>query len=703
MGAWGEERVVRAEVLRYLLVGDEWPVAAKGVRLRGVRISGHLDLEAATVRCPLSLESCYLDAGEPVCLDHATVPRLILTRCQLPGLTGRMLSAREVDLSGSILTGPLVVLGADITGQFSCRGTQLTGTGSHGSALVANGMKVGGDVFLDRGFTAAGAVRLIGADITGQLNCSGAQLTGTGSHGSALVANGMKVGGDVFLDRGFTAAGAVRLIGADIAGQLNCSGAQLTGTDNDGRALVADGMKVGGGVFLARGFTATGAVALRSAEITSVLTCRGAQLTGTDTDGNALFAEAIKVGGGVFLAGGFTAKGAVRLTFADITGQLNCSGAQLTGTGSHGSALVANGMKVGGDVFLDRGFTAAGAVRLIGADITGQLNCSGAQLTGTDSQGYALVADGTKVSRSVFLDREFTAAGTISLISVHIGGSVYLMPTALADGNDVALSAARAQIAGTLRWAPARQVAGRVTLEDATVGQVSDDWSSQRPNGYWPTEGRLRLDGFAYSRFGGDQQATVEQRLAWVRSQYHPPAQGRATELATQPYEQLATVYRQAGKETQARKVAIARRADLRKYGNLSPYRWFGNWLLDKTIKYGYQSWRAGVGLAAVFVIFTMLSFLAQQHHLIVPVGNFKGAAPSATKCTSNYPCFYPPGYAIDTVIPIINVHQADNWGPDGSAPWGRAFVAATWIATGLGWALATLLVAGYTGLVRQD
>ena len=109
------------------------------------------------------------------------------------------------------------------------------------------------------------------------------------------------------------------------------------------------------------------------------------------------------------------------------------------------------------------------------------------------------------------------------------------------------------------------------------------------------------------------------------------------------------------------------------------------------------------MGLAAVFVIFAWLSVLAQQHHLIVPVGSFKESAPSATNCTSSYPCFYPVGYAVDTVIPIINVHQADNWGPDGNAPWGRAFVAVTWIATGAGWALVTLLVAGYTGLVRQD
>jgi hypothetical protein len=64
---------------------------------------------------------------------------------------------------------------------------------------------------------------------------------------------------------------------------------------------------------------------------------------------------------------------------------------------------------------------------------------------------------------------------------------------------------------------------------------------------------------------------------------------------------------------------------------------------------------------------------------------------------------FYPAGYAVDTVIPIISVHQAAYWGPDGHAPWDWAWVAGTWIATGLGWALAARLVVGYTGLVRQN
>jgi hypothetical protein len=668
-----------------------------------VRISGVLDLEAATFRCPLSLEGCYLDAGEPVCLDHATVPQLALTWCVLASLTGQMLSTREVDLRFSVLTGgPLLIRGADITGQLICRGAQLTSADSNGYALRAEGMKVGEDVFLDLGFTAAGAVWLLGADITGQLNCGGAQLTGKDSDGTALFAEAMKVGGAVFLDRGFTAAGTVRLSGADIGSQLNCTGAQLAGKDREGNALVAEAMKVGGAVFLDGVSTEAGAIRLLHTDITSQLNCTGAQLTGKDNEGYALDAERMKIDGNVLLCSGFTAEGAVSLYGADITGQLNCRGAELTGKDSEGDTLVAERMKVGGAVILDEGFTAAGAVRLLGADITGQLNCGGAELTGKGNHGRTLVADGVNAGGDVFLDKGFTAAGTVSLRSARISGSVVLHPAALAGRDQVALNAAGAQIAGALLWSPAGQIVGQVNLEGATIGELADDWPRGRPDGYWPVRGQLRLEGFTYDRLGGKHQATVEERLSWIDSQYHGD---NPAAFATQPYEQLAAVYRQAGQDSQARKVAIARRADLRKYGKLNPYRKAGNWLLDKTIKYGYQSWRAGVMLAFLFAIFWGLTILAEQHHLIAWSGDVSGLPfePSTSKCTSAYPCFYPFGYTVDTVIPLINVHQADYWGPDASTPWGLAFQVVTWIATGIGWALATLLVAGFTGLVRRD
>ena len=520
MRRWGEERTVRAAVLRHLLVTRQWPLHAKGVQLRGVRIDGHLDLEGATLRCPLLLESCYLDASEAANLKYAAASSVTLIGCRLAGFTGEMLTAKALTLSCSTFTGPL------------------------------------------------------------------------------------------------------RLAGVSVAGSFRCSGAQLTGRDEDGYAPSAY---------------------------------------------------------------------------------------------KSGYALSAYKSKVG-DVFLGEGFTAS-AVELAGAEIAGSLSCSGAQLTGRDEDGYALSAAGIKVGGDVHLGDGFTAEGGISLISARFGGSLEVMPTRLAgneedadqdddDEEEVSLDASNAQITGALHWLPAEQVRGQVNLEGAAAGELKDDWTSCNgwKNGHWPCGGRLNLDGFTYVSLGGYERTSADQRLTWIRSQYRRSDtswQG----FATQPYEQLAAVYRHAGQDDQARKVAIARRADLRKYGNLNRYRRFGNWFLDWSIKYGYQTWRAATGLAALFVVFLALSILAQHQHAIVPIGEIEGLhpAPSVTQCMSNYPCFYPVGYTIDTVIPIINVHQTDYWGPDGHAPWGWAWLGLTWVVTGLGWALATLLVAGYTGLVRRD
>ena len=602
MQSWGKERAVNAAVLRELLVGKRWPVHAKGVRLRGVLIGGLLDLEGAELHCPLSLDGCWLDASDPVCLDRATATRIALTKCHLAGgLTADMLTAGQVDLSRStLLKGPLSLKCANITGELICSGAQLKGTDSDLNALVAGGIKVGGSVYLDpylddKQFTADGAVWLARADIGDDLDCCGAQL-GSNSDGIGLLAEGVKVGGHVFLREGFKADGAVRLLGADISGDLSCRAGRL-GRDHNGYALVADRMTVGG------------------------------------------------------------------------------------------------------EVHLYRGFAADGAVVLDGADITGDLSFSGAQLTGTNNDGKALIADGIKVGAAVLLNDGFTAAGIVSFNSAR-AERLELSPAKRANEIRFDFTAKEAEIAGELRWAPDGQFSGQVNLEDAHVGQLEDNnWppTGEQASGYWPPGGKLCLNGFTY---GGLADASVDQRLEWVSSQYQG---AKRTAFAAQPYEQLADWYSRAGQDSEARAVAIARRRDLRKYGNLKWYRKFGNWFLDATIRYGYETWRAAAGLAVVFVAFWVLSWGGAQLHVIVPTGDVKRPAPTATHCTSDYPCFYPFGYTIDTVIPIINVHQADHWGPDGSKPFGLLWVIGVWGATAAGWALATLLVAGYTGLVRQD
>jgi hypothetical protein len=659
MQSWGAERTVNAVELRELLVGAELPVHAKGVRLRGVRIIGLLDLEGATLRCPLSLDCCYLDSDDPVCLDHATASRVALTRCQLAGLTASMLTARQVNLSRSTFrAGPLSLMCANITDELICSGAHLKGTDSGGNALVAGGMRVGGSVYLDDRFTAHGAAWLARTEIAGDLACDGAQL-GRNRHGIGLLAEGTKVGGEVFLRKGFTAEGAVRLLGADITGDLSCSAAQL-GHDDDGNALVADRIRVGGEAHLYNGFTTRGAVVLNGADITGDLSFRSAQLNGTNRDGNALDADGIKAGHDVLLD------------------------------------------KELGDGAEPLPFTASGAVRLVRANITGQLSCSGAQLNGTDHYGRTLMADGMKVGSAVLLDDQFSAVGTVWLNSIR-ADQLVVSPAKRVGANEIIFNftAEEAQIARVLRWAPDGQFSGQVNLENAYVGELEDNWTStgDQAQGGWPFAGGLRLSGLTY---GGLADASVEQRLKWIRSQYQGD---KPASFAAQPYEQLAAMYRQAGQEGEARTVAIARRQDLRKYGKLNWYRKFGNWFLDKTIRYGYQTWRAAVGLAVVFVAFLALSLVGQHQHVIVPVGDTKDLhpVPTATQCTHKYPCFYPFGYTVDTVIPIINVHQAEYWGPDGHASAGWVWVVSAWGATAVGWALATLLVAGYTGLVRQD
>ena len=130
---------------------------------------------------------------------------LKLSSCHAVSLKGNALVvSRELNLTGTIFSESLSFIGADIAGQLDMSGAQLYGADQYGYSLVADGIKVGGSVFLRSAgeqdpFTAAGAIELEGADIAGQLDMSGAQLYGADPYGYPLVADGIKVGGSVFL------------------------------------------------------------------------------------------------------------------------------------------------------------------------------------------------------------------------------------------------------------------------------------------------------------------------------------------------------------------------------------------------------------------------------------------------------------------------------------------------------------------------
>ncbi|MER7333546.1 MULTISPECIES: hypothetical protein [unclassified Micromonospora] len=371
MRSWGHERTVSASVIRELvrgrLVSQPDP---HGLRLRGARIAGQVDLENITSDLALELRDCLLPSG--VNLRNAHLLAVALTGCRIEQaadsddapVDATRFAARVLSLEGSTVAsaseqGTVRLLAARL-GTLDCGGARLENT--TGPALDADGLQVDQSVFLRDGFTATsasqrGTVRLLGARLGGQLNCGGAQLRNT--TGPALNADHLQVDHDVLLHDGFTATsaseqGTIRLLAAHL-GTLDCGGARLKNTN--GPALEADHLQVDRDVALDGGFTATsaselGTIQLPGAHIGGVLYCGGARLE--NTTGPALNTDGLRVDQDVHLDDGFTATStdgqtALVLTGARIGGTLRLDTDRATHTApDQGSLIELDGLTYSG-------------------------------------------------------------------------------------------------------------------------------------------------------------------------------------------------------------------------------------------------------------------------------------------------------------------------------------------------------------------
>src|SRR5215211_224712 len=230
---WDVQRTVAAALLAELLTTPEGSRRPRALRLAGARIVGQLDLEAAELVCPLLLRSCWF--AEPIVLDDAQASVVRLPGCHLPSLSAIRLTTRgALELNdGFNATRGIVLLGADIGGKLDLSGATLTNP--DGSALIADQLAVTHSVFCRAGFSATGEIRLLGAHIGGVLDFRNATLTNP--NGFALAANGITVDRDVLLWTGFSATGGVTFLGAKVGRQLDLSGAALTLTNPDKFAL----------------------------------------------------------------------------------------------------------------------------------------------------------------------------------------------------------------------------------------------------------------------------------------------------------------------------------------------------------------------------------------------------------------------------------------------------------------------------------
>jgi hypothetical protein len=328
--SWGDDRTIRAEVIRHLCVGTDPDVKVdyRGVRLVGARITGLLDLDDATLDSPLVLAFCRLE--EPISLLNARTKSLTVDGSHLLGvLASRLESEGDVTFSGSKIAGV----------RNSAVGTL---------AVWMEGATVGGVLALDAGFEAGLEVRLTATRVGATLMCNGGSFTNGGVGRWALNADGVRAGQGISLGLGFSAQGDVNFKRAQITGFLNCAGGSFVG-GTSGNALTCDGVQVTGDAYLTKDFRANGEVRLVGANIEGDLNCRGGVFENDGGNGDALTADRARVGGNVYLSHGFEALGHVRFVVAEVRGQFVCSGGRFSS--KRNAAISLQGTSIGDAFF----------------------------------------------------------------------------------------------------------------------------------------------------------------------------------------------------------------------------------------------------------------------------------------------------------------------------------------------------------------
>jgi hypothetical protein len=643
-GRWGPSRTIRAEVITALLLGAcaAEPGLRPGVRLRGARITGRLDLMGATLSCPLVCEYCHFD-GEPRFVESsAKTVRIVASR--LPGFNGtRMRLDGILNFSSSVVDSAIRLDQAKVTGQVCLREvTADAGTGE--VAVAANGLAIDGDADCV-GLTARGTVGLEGAQVGGTIDLTSARITG--SRERAVRLSDAVIGGRLLCD-GMSAEGEFRLHNTQVGATIGLSGAKLSAPS--GAALNAGGLTVQGGVFCLDGFTAEGEVRLIGARLGANLALAGAVLSNPGKVALNLDRATI----GDCDATGITCSGQVSCIGTRIASRLNLTDARLDSTGDQ-PAVSAEGATVEGLLVLTR-LQARGELNFRTSRVGQRVLLQGARLE--NPGGVALRFTRADVAADMFCD-DMTVTGRMRLPGARIGGTLNLKRTHLINPADAV--EAQALQAARVNLLPAEPIQGTVDLSHARIGVLVDDPAR------WPAA--LDLSGLTYQAL--EPQLPARDRLRWLarHSDGHEPG----------PYEQLASHYIAAGQPAQARRVLYARERLRRDRKPPLGRAW--SWLQDLTVGYGYQPWRA-----ALWLVLLLAAGSVVFH-----------AAPPPPFQHGDTPHFNAVIYTLDLLLPVVDLGQKHAFNPAGGEQWfSYALIAA-------GWLLATTIAAGVARVISRN
>ena len=184
-----------------------------------------------------------------------------------------------------------------------------------------------------------------------------------------------------------------------------------------------------------------------------------------------------------------------------------------------------------------------------------------------------------------------------------------------------------------------------------------------------PADRRRRVDGYTVDEADSDERrrracSKSRPRIARANAAAVDPAGRR---YITQPYTQLASVYRAIGQDEQANAVLVARAERL---GELSPafsaqglwYRYFG-----RLIGYGYEPFRAIKIGVAIVVIGTIVFAIGARRNLMAETKLAEHVISQENESglvSTTYPRFNPFVYSLDVFLPFVDLHQICYWIP---------------------------------------
>ncbi len=726
-------------------------ISQKGIRLNGATISGDLNLSSLTIEFPLEFKKCVIEGK--IYLDNSKIKRLVLSGSKVKSIQAQGLRVDDgIFLNdGFVSTGELNFLNSVINGPFICSDSRFL---SKGSAFTGDNIEVNGPMLFRNGFRSEGEVRLIGAKILKDLDCSNGIFNNI--EGNSINADSITVNGSVFFRNGFRSEGEISLVGGTIMGDLDLSDSQLT---NDGNTLNAERVRINDTLILQQGTKSYGTLNIKRASIGYLYCGTGVEIIQKNStainateikinnslifeadfkvigearfndstighnfncadgvfsnkSGTALNIQCSRIRGNLFLWEGLKIEGLTLLAGSKIDGEFDCNGGHFIG-GVSNYAINADRITVRGNVSFNKNFQAEGLVSLNGSVINGDLNCTGGSFN--NIKQTALQMQQIKVKRSAFFNNGFRSNGEVDLLGAKISGDLICDKGNFFNSSGRALNAVGSTIKGSARFMNGFNAKGAIhfqkaeisgyfywsninyptkillNLKFANIGILKDEYAS------WPKKGNLYLDGLEYDSIEPFYHFDVKERLNWLRLQPY---------FSDQPYKQLANFCYKIGRDDFAKEILFEKNIEEFKLKDQTYLYKIWNGILKYTIGYGYYPLRAIKWSCFCILIGYFVFWGCFRKDIIQPTSFDKAYMPDYNKgkrFSNNYPIFHPLIFSFETFIPLIELGQKKYWwiNEKKRKPFGQISFYYSICHKLVGWLLTTFFLMGLGGLIK--